>query len=160
MRSGQVSPLTVWAVRVHEGRFSRDPLQVFSAGGYREQFRQGRECPLFDVRPAFPLLTAALPIFHGAMKDGFVKAVVTSDRPEPYEFSSLDSCRCQKRFLRARKEDGLAPHPLVGLQGDAERFSRKFGLESQDPFLEVSKQGPCLAAIVEDGDNKRLSCTT
>ena len=43
-----------------EGRFSRDPLPVFSAGGTCEQFWHGQGCPLFDVaQPAFPMLTMA-----------------------------------------------------------------------------------------------------
>ena len=46
----------------HEGRFSRDPLSVFSTGGPCEQFRHGQEWPLFDVvHPAFPLLTISNP---------------------------------------------------------------------------------------------------
>ena len=44
----------------HEGRFSRDPPPVFSAGGPCEQFWYGQECPLFDVvHLAFPLPTTA-----------------------------------------------------------------------------------------------------
>ena len=40
----------------HEGRFSRNPLPVFSAGDPCEQFCHGQGCPLFDVvHPAFPL---------------------------------------------------------------------------------------------------------
>ena len=42
----------------HHGRFSRDSLPVFSAGGPCEQFWHGQGCPLFDaVYPAFPLHT-------------------------------------------------------------------------------------------------------
>ena len=41
-----------------EGRFSRDLLPVFSAGGHFEQFWHGQGCPLFDAdHPAFPLQT-------------------------------------------------------------------------------------------------------
>ena len=40
----------------HEGRFSRNPIPVFSAGDPCEQFCHGQGCPLFDVvHPAFPL---------------------------------------------------------------------------------------------------------
>ena len=47
-----------------EGRFSRDPLPVFSVGGHHEQFWQGYGCPLFDIHnPAFPLQTIAMPSF-------------------------------------------------------------------------------------------------
>ena len=43
--------------------------------------------------------------------------------PEPYKFSSLDSC--QKMFLSTHKLDYLAPHPVVDLVppvGDREKF--------------------------------------
>ena len=40
--------------------------------------------------------------------------------------------------------------------GDAEKFPQALGLESLDPFLRVSKRGPCLTAIEESGDDKRL----
>ena len=44
----------------HEGRFSRDPFPVFSAGSLCEQFWHEQGCPLFDVvHPAFPLPTTA-----------------------------------------------------------------------------------------------------
>ena len=66
----------------HEGRFSRDPLPVFPAGGLCEQFLHGQECPLFDVvHPAFPLPTTASPILRGALKDGVEEAVVECDMP-------------------------------------------------------------------------------
>ena len=39
----------------HEGRFSRDSLPVFFAGGHCQQFWHGQGCPLFDVvHQAFP----------------------------------------------------------------------------------------------------------
>ena len=82
----------------HEGRFSRDHLLVFSAGGLCEQFWYGQGCPLFVVvPPAFPLPTTASPTLQGALKDGFGEAVVACDMPEPCDFPSLGSC--QKRFL-------------------------------------------------------------
>ena len=40
--------------------------------------------------------------------------------------------------------------------GDTERFPQALGLESLDPFLRVSKQGPCLTAIEEGGGNTKL----
>ena len=58
-------------------------------------------------------------------------------------------------FLWAQKEVD-APHPVVGLVpqvGDAEKFPQALGLVSLDPFFRVSKQGPCLTAIVENGDD-------
>ena len=45
----QFSPLTDWVSGGHEGQFRRDPLSVFSAGGYCEQFWHRKRCPLFDV---------------------------------------------------------------------------------------------------------------
>ena len=46
-----------------DGRFSRDPLPVFSAGGPCEQFWHGHGCPLFDVvHPAFPLPISVRPL--------------------------------------------------------------------------------------------------
>ena len=74
------------------------------------------------------------------------------DMPEPCIFPSLNSC--QKRFLWTNKEY-FAPHPVIGLvlQGD---FPLALGPESLDPFLRVSKQGPCLRALEEKGGNKRL----
>ena len=79
------------------------------------------------------------------------------DLPEPCVFLSLDSCR--KRFLWAYKEVDLAPQPVVGLVlqvGDAEKFLQAQGLESLDLFLRISKQGPRLTAIEENGNDKRL----
>ena len=125
----------------HEGQFSTDPLPVFSAGGLCKQLWHGQGCPHFDiVHPAFPLPVSSN--LHGALKDGFGEAVVACDMPEPWECPSLDSC--QKRFLWTHKEVDH-PHRGVGLQvGDAEKFPQALGLESLDPFLRVSKQGPCL----------------
>ena len=56
------------------GRFSRDPLPVFSAGGPCKQFwhRQGHS--LFDiVHPAFRL---PIEVWYGILKGGFSEAVV------------------------------------------------------------------------------------
>ena len=36
-----------WLLRGHEGRFSRDSLPVFPAGGHREQLWHVQGCPLF-----------------------------------------------------------------------------------------------------------------
>ena len=50
----------------HEGRFSTDPLPVFSAGGPCEQIWHWQICPLFDVvRLAFPLPITASSILQG-----------------------------------------------------------------------------------------------
>ena len=55
----------------------------------------------------FFLPTTATPTIQDALKDGFGKAVVACDTPQPCKFPSLDSC--QKRFLRTQKEVDLAP---------------------------------------------------
>ena len=65
----------------HEGRFSRDPLPVISAGDHREQFWHGQGCPLFDVVPSSISLSTTVspplpPPPRGALKDGFREAVV------------------------------------------------------------------------------------
>ena len=110
--SVQFSPLTDWVVWGHEGRFSRDPLPVFSAGGPCEQFWHGQGCPFFDVvHPAFPLPTTASPTLQGALKDGFGVAVVACDTPEPCTFPSLDSSH--KRFLWTHKESDLPTRLLT-----------------------------------------------
>ena len=75
------------------GRFIRDPFPLFCSGGYRQQFRHGQVCSIFQVvRSAFPLPTKASPILQSVLKDGFGEAVVTLDMLEPCEFPSLDSC--------------------------------------------------------------------
>ena len=79
------------------------------------------------------------------------------DVPEPCESLSRDSYR--KWFLSADKEVDPGPHALIGLVlyvGRADIFPHALSLESLDPFLEVSKQDPCLTDVEEDGDNKRL----
>ena len=98
----------------HEGQFRCDPLLAFSAGGSSEQFWHGQGRPLFDaVHLAFSLLTIALPILQGALKDGFGEVVMACDMPKPWKFLSLDSC--QKGFLWTHMEIDLAPHLVVGL---------------------------------------------
>ena len=50
-------------------------------------------------------------------------------------------------------------HQVVGVVlqvGDTEKFPQALGFESLDPFLIVSKQGPCFTAVEEDGDDKGL----
>ena len=72
--------------------------------------------------------------------------------PERCKFPSLESC--QKRFLWTHKAVDLPPHPLIGLVpqvGDAKKFTEALGFRGLDPFLKVGKQGPCFAAIEEDG---------
>ena len=68
----------------HEGRFSRDPLSVFSAEGLCEQLWHGQGCPLFDVvRPAFPRPTTTSPTFQGALHDDFGETVTAHVMSEP-----------------------------------------------------------------------------
>ena len=83
-----------------------------------------------------------------ALKDVFGEAVVACEMLEPCKFPSLKSC--PKRFLWTHMGVDLAPHPVVGLvlqAGDAEKFPQALGFEGLDPFLGVSKQGPCFTAI-------------
>ena len=56
-------------------------------------------------------------------------------------------------------EADLAPHPVVGLVlqiGDTVKFPHAFRFESLEPFLRVSKQGPCFTTMEEDGGDKRF----
>ena len=123
-----------------DGRFSSDPLPVFSAGGPCEQFGHRQGCPLFDVvHPAFPLLTTALPTLQGALIDGFGEAVTACDMPKPCTFPSLDSC--QKRFLWTHRVVDLSLHPVIGpvLQvGDVEKFPHALCFESMHPPFRAS----------------------
>ena len=80
-----------------EGRFSRDSLPVFSAGGPCEQLWHGQGCPLFVVvHAAFPLPTTASPTLKCALKNGFGEAVVARDMPELCKFPSLDGQHREK----------------------------------------------------------------
>ena len=121
-----VQSLSDLVVGGREERFSRDPLPVFSAGGFCEHFWHGQGRPLFDiVYSVFPLPTTASPILQGALKDGFGEAVVTCDMPEPCMFPSLGSC--QKRFLWTHSEFDLALHPVISLV-------LQIGLSSPTPY--------------------------
>ena len=65
-------------------------------------------------------------------------------------------------FLQAHKEVDLAPHLVIGLVfkvGDSDQFPLALRLENLDPFLRVSKQGPCLAAILENGGLNLQGCS-
>ena len=138
--SVQFSPFIDWVLEGHEGRFSRNPLPVFSAGCPFEQFRYWQECPLFDViHPAYPLSTTASPSLQDALKDGLGEAIMACDMSETCKFPSLGGC--QKRFLWTHKRAVLAPHPVVGLVlqvGDAEKFPQALGFEGLDPFCSES----------------------
>ena len=79
------------------------------------------------------------------------------DMPELCKFPSLDSC--QRKFGWTKNRGDFAPHPVVGLVlqvGDAEEFPHALGFESLGPFFRVSKQGPGLTAVEDDGGDKRL----
>ena len=85
----------------------------------------------------------ASPALQGPLTDGVGEAVLVHDTPEPYKFSSLDSC--QKKVQGAHKVVDLTPHPGVGLvlqAAGAEKFPQVLGLGSLDHFPRVSKQGP------------------
>ena len=72
------------------------------------------------------------------------------DMPEPCKFPSLDIC--SKRFLWTHNRADLVPHPVDGLVlqvGDVEKFPQALGFKGLDPFLRVSKQGPCFTAVEE-----------
>ena len=90
-----LAPWQIGSSGGHEGHFSRDPLPVFSAGCPCEQFWHGPGCSLFEaVHPVFPLPTTESPTHTGTLKDGFGKAVMACDMPEPWKILPLD--RCQK----------------------------------------------------------------
>ena len=97
------------------GRFIRDPFPLFCSGGYRQQFRHGQVCSIFQVvRSAFPLPTKASPILQSVLKDGFGEAVVTLDMLEPCEFPSLDSCMgargCLESGFPETEKNGRIPN--------------------------------------------------
>ena len=92
-----------------------------------------------------------------ALKGGSGQAVVACDMTDSCKFPSLGSR--QRRLLWSHKGVDLAPHPVVGLVlqvGDVEKFPQALGFEGLDPFIRVSKQGPCFTTIEEDGGGKRL----
>ena len=80
----------------HEGRFSRYPLLVFSAGGPREQFWHGQGSPLSDVHPAFPLPTTVSPALRGALKDDFAVAPVKACNANSLKYAAL----CSKQLVQ------------------------------------------------------------
>ena len=128
--------------------------QPFSVEGHHQQFWSGQDI----VHPAFPLPAMASSTLQDTQGDGFGEAVVACDMPKPRKFTSLD--RRKKRLLWAHKEVDLDPHPDIGLvlqPGNEEKFPHALGLKNLDPFLRVSKQGPCLTAIEEDRDDERLA---
>ena len=49
----------------------------------------------------------------------------------------------------------LSQLPL--LLKEVEKFPQALGLQALDPFLSISKQGPCFRAIDEDRGDKRLA---
>ena len=58
----------------------------------------------------------------------------------------------------AHSEIDLARYPVVCLMfyvGGAKKCSKALGLESLDPFLSVSRQGPRLTTIMEGGGDRR-----
>ena len=72
---------------------------------------------------------------------------------------------CVSAWVSVRVLNGPVGQDLVLLTGvtglvlyveHMDTFPQALSLESPDPFLGVSKQGPCLTAIEEDGGDKRL----
>ena len=123
---------------------------AFSLGGHFEQFWNRQRRPRFDiVHPAFPLPIMTASDLPDALKNGFGEAVMMCSVPKQSEFPCLDCC--QKKFLWTHREVDLALHQSLVLV-----LPVALGLESPDPFLKVSKQGPCLAVLEEDGGDKRL----
>ena len=105
------------------------------------------------------MLTAASATLQGALKNRFGEVVVVCDMPTLFELTSLHSC--QQWFLWTDKKVDHDPQPVIGLVlqvRNGEKFFQTSSLESLDLsfFFTVSKQGPCLAAIEEDADNRRL----
>ena len=98
---------------------------------------------------------------QGALKNGFERLSLRATCPNHASFRSPNSC--QKRFLWIHKGDDLAPHLFVGLVlevRDAEKFPQALGFEGLDPFLRVSKHGPCFTATEEDRGDERLDLTS
>ena len=104
--------------RQHEGRFSRDPLPVFSAGGPCEQFSHGQGCPLFDVvaHPPFPLPTLSKQDHHQGKATQKVASAASALQKirhleSAVEIRAGDYLRCQLRTGHNR----LNHHLLTGL---------------------------------------------
>ena len=90
IRSEHFSPSTSQVTLRTRGTIQWDTLSVISAGGHHEHFwhRQGHSlCDI--ICPAFSLPTMTSPTLLGALENGFGKAVMIHDMPEPCEFSSL-----------------------------------------------------------------------
>ena len=112
------------------------------------------------VHPALPLLTMGSPTLQDVLRDGFGKAVMACDVPEPCKFPSLDSC--QKRLLWTHKEVNLASCPVVGLVlqvVDAVRFFQVLGFESLDPFFFQSQLSGSMFHSYRGGWRGQETCT-
>ena len=93
------------------------------------------------------LLLHGVPLTPRCPEGCFGQAIVARDMTEPCNLPSLDSCR--RMFPVGPRRADHVPHPVVGLvlqAGDAEKFLRALDLESLDPILRISKQGPCLTS--------------
>ena len=68
------------------------------------------------------------------------------------------SCGLMKRLILFHAQSLV----FYSTAGDVKKFPWALGFESLDPFLRVSKQGPCFTAIEENGGDKSLSknCVT
>ena len=79
---------------------------------------------------------------------------------EPCKFPFLDSCQMRLQWIHT--EVDLALRPVIGLVlqvRDAEKTPQVLGFETLDPFVRVSKQGPCFTAT-EEMEVTKETCTS
>ena len=134
----------------HDGRFSRDPLPVFSAGGRGEQFWHGQGCPLFELDVIHPALRLR-PQHHVLSKVPWRMVLekllrrVTCRNHASFRLLAVARCSCGP----TRKSILFRTQWLVSCSKQEMRRSllKAFGLEGLDPFLRVSEQGSCFTAI-------------
>ena len=129
----------------HNGRFRRDHLPLFFLLRLAPVGRDVHSLALSVQHFLCRLLHC--PSSKVCSEGWFGKVVVTRDMLGSCQFPSPNSCHDEK-ILRAHKELDLALQPVVGFLvpqvGDWIFFS-------------INKQGPCLSAIEENGDDTRLT---
>ena len=143
-----------------EGRFSRDPLPVFSAGGRCKQFWYGQGCPLFDVvQTAFPLPTRRRPPSKVSRRMVLERLSWRVPCPNHASFR-LSTVARGGSILWTHKDVDLAPNLVVDLVlpvgarcGEVSSGTR---FRKPGSFFRVNKQGPYFTAIEEDGGDKRF----
>ena len=91
--------------------------QSFLREAMVRQFWYGQECPLFDVvHSAFPLLTTALLILQGALREDFGEVVVVCDMPKPCKFlinMLISNSKSKTRQKKNNKETSLIMYPKL-----------------------------------------------